>query len=405
MSKKTWKEAIATIRPILGNATSSQQRLIVDLGIKISINLPRLVVAAKLRDHLSENLALPAAIEPSKRFAALIELLKEEHDGKIEPQSNSEAEGWVEHLRLLRRVEHLERTRLEAGDIVEIPTESRFAEVSSIGNEGRVYFKGGYGAGAWPDLLEVCARHTENSPKAEEMKAKARNCAAKIAPTGLWSETKHRELAKYETTDHAIEVDIDRFEQVVCAANDEKSIQKHIEDNPHIITALLGGKNRYCIPQKRLGAEYIPDFLISDTDSLGINWVLIELETPKSPIYLKTNDQLDKYARKGVSQIQEWREWLTSNIAYARNKRKENGLGLLDIRPSCRAVVVVGRRVYLRETKEIERNQFRDNSNIHIHTYDWLIDQLRSALAFNGPSGLNPHLFQPEENGAELQIR
>jgi hypothetical protein len=395
VSSKTWKEAVEKIRPILGNATSSQQSLIVYLGVEISRDLPRLVVAAKLRDHLAENLALPSIVEPSSRFIALIEILKK-HDENIKPQSASEAEAWVNHLSLLRRVEHLERIKIEAGDIVEIPTEGRFAEVSSIGDEGRVYFKGGHGAGSWPDLLNVCARHTENSPNALELREKARNCAAKIAPTGLWSGAKHRELAEYETKDFITDVDIDRLEQIICTSNDEKSIQKHIEDNPHIITALLGGQNKYCIPQKRLGAEYVPDFLISDTNSLGINWVLIELETPKSPIYLKTTNQLDKYARKGVSQIQEWREWLTSNIAYARNKRKDNGLGLLDIRPHCRAVVLVGRRVYLRETKEVERNQFRDNSNIDIHTYDWLIDTLRSALAFRGPTGLNPHLFQPE---------
>ena len=404
MSSKTWKEAIEIIKPIIGKATSSQQGLIIALGLKISRDLPHLVVAAKLRDHLAEDLALPFNVEPSNRFAALIEHLKTEHDGNIKPQSNSEAEAWVNHLSLLRRVEHLERIKIEAGDIVEIQTENHFAEVSSIGDNGRVYFKGGCGAGSWPDLLNVCAGHTDNSPNALLLREKARNQSEQTSPIGLWSGAKHRELAEYETIASITEVDIDRFEQIICTSNDEKPIQKHLEAHPQIITALLGGRNKYCIPQKKLGSEYIPDFLISDIDSLGINWILIELETPKSSMYLKTTDQLDKFSRKGVSQIQEWREWLTSNIAYARNKRKDNGLGLIDIRPDCRAVVLVGRRSYLRETKETERNQYRDKSNIHIHTYDWLIDKLRGTLAFNGPPGLNPHLFKPDESKSERRI-
>ena len=41
-------------------------------------------------------------------------------------------------------------------------------------------------------------------------------------------------------------------------------------------------------------------------------------------------------------------------------------------------------------------DQLRDSENIHIHTYDWLLDQLRGALAFSGPSRLNPYLIQTE---------
>lgn len=393
MSKKTWSEVVGTIRQLLDTATSDQLRLLDLLGLKISKDMPRLVVAAKLRDYLAKDIALPVPTEPGTRELARIKFLKQVHDGDIDPQSRSEADAWVDHLRLLRRVEHLERIMIEAGDIVEIPTEGRLAEVSSIGEDGRVYFKGGHGAGSWPDLLVVRARQDDNSSAAEELRANARNCASR---TALWSEAKNKELVSYEVKEHATEVEIDLLEQVICTANDEKPIQKYLEENPHLLTSLLGGKSRFCIPQKRLGSEYIPDFLISDTDSLGISWVLIELETPKSAIYLQTSDQLDEYTRKGVAQIQEWREWLTSNIAYARNKRSDNGLGLFDIRPSSRAVVIVGRRAYLRETKEVARNQLRENENIHIHTYDWLLEQLRGALCFTGLPIFNPYLFQPE---------
>lgn len=136
MSKKTWSDAVATIRQLLGPATRDQLRLLDLLGLQVSKDIPRLIVAAKLRDHLAKDIALPAPSEPGAREIARINFLKQAHDGDINPRSHSEGEAWGDHLRLLRRVEHLECLKIEAGDIVEVPTEGRFAEISSIGEDG-----------------------------------------------------------------------------------------------------------------------------------------------------------------------------------------------------------------------------------------------------------------------------
>ncbi len=393
MSKKNWSEVIDAINPIIGGATKEQKKLLTFLGINLSSNLPYLVVAAKLRDNLAKILDMPRPKEPNLFQMSRIEFLKIDSDGIIEPKSNSEAEAWGKHLSLIRRMEHLKRLQIESGDIVEVISENYFAEVSSIGEEGRVYFKGGNGAASWPDLLEVRAKRDDQSLEASAFRKQSSNHSRQLAPIRQWSGSKHRELIKYSINSYANKYDIDLFEKVISQANDEKPIQKHIENNPHLITTLLGGRYKYCIPQKFLGAEYRPDFLIGSTDSLGINWILIELETPKSGIYLKLNGQLDQYARKGVAQIQEWREWLLRNIGYATNKISQNGLGLIDIRPKSKAIVIVGRRTYMRETKEIARNQSRDNNDIHIHTYDWLIENLYGAMEFDGSPLNHPYLF------------
>ena len=100
-------------------------------------------------------------------------------------------------MHLLRRVENLEKTKIETGDIVELKTEGRLAEVSSIGENGRVYFKGGCGAGSWPDLINVRARRDDKSKEANELREMARNSAAIVAPIGEWSHAKHKELEEY----------------------------------------------------------------------------------------------------------------------------------------------------------------------------------------------------------------
>lgn len=407
MSKKTWSEVAAILHKVLDKATNEQWEIIDHFGLGISKELPHLVVAAKLRDYLSSALHLPTPVEPSEYALERIKFLNQKRDLKIKPRSNSEAEAWVEYLRLLQRLEHLERIKIEAGDIVEIAQEGqgrRFAEVSSIGEEGRIYFKGGQGAGSWPDLLTVRAKWNDSSPSAVEMRKKAQNCAAQASYLGRWSESKHKELADYEVMDKVTAGDIDQLEQIIDAAQDERPIQKYLGENPHILTFLLGGKTRYCLSQKRLGAEYVPDFLICDTDSMGIRWVLIELETPRSGIYLQAGNELDRYVRKGVNQIMEWREWLASNLDYSRKKRRENGLGLIDIRENSQGFVFVGRRFRLRETKEVIRNQLRDKENIHIHTYDYLLDYLRGAIHHKGPPASNPYLIQPAHTDHEASI-
>ena len=67
---------------------------------------------------------------------------------------------------------------------------------------------------------------------------------------------------------------------------------------------------------------YIPDFLIGDYDLLGLRWVLVELETPNSSVTLKSSNELEPRARKGVSQLKEWREWLQDNLWYGAQVKK-----------------------------------------------------------------------------------
>ena len=292
----------------------------------------------------------------------------------------------------MRRQENLSKLKLNEGDIVETRA-GEVAEVSSIGQDGRVFFKGGRGFGSWPDLITVIARIDDDSESASKARIKAKNTAARHSINSEWSMAKSRELSEFSIKNVASEDDIAELEAVITAAENERPIQRFLEDNGHLITSLLGVRERYCLPQKRLGGEYIPDFIIGDVDSLGIRWVLIELETPRSGVYLKNGHALDDKARKGVNQVIEWRNWLSSNISYARQRRSENGLGLFNIREKAEAVVLVGRRALMPKTKDAQRHEYRQSSNIQIHTYDWLLETLRGAIFYPGPPINNPHLI------------
>ncbi len=110
---------------------------------------------------------------------------------------------------------------------------------------------------------------------------------------------------------------------VIDSAKDEKPNQSFMEARPQILAGLVGGRisSRFVVPRPNFGGKRIPDSVIADVDSPGLNWVLVELETPVSAVTLKGDSILEEHARKGVSQVEEWREWILSNLALARRSR------------------------------------------------------------------------------------
>ena len=152
------------------------------------------------------------------------------------------------------------------------------------------------------------------------------------------------------------------MQRVIESAQDERPIQVFIERHPETVAALLGGRDRFVLPRYALGGKYVPDFLVSDTDSLGIRWVLVELETPQSSVTLAKKNELDAAARGGVTQIKEWREWLQNNLDMARRPVSQDGLGLIDMRPMSEGLVLVGRRASLNDNSGAVRNPFREQN-------------------------------------------
>ena len=158
----------------------------------------------------------------------------------------------------------------------------------------------------------------------------------------------------------------------------ELEMQKFLEENPKfLVQAMGGGHGRYQFPQKKLGSEYIPDFLIAEMSSIGVEWHAVEIESPRVKAHRKDRLQTSELTH-AIGQINDWRTWLRDNLDYARRPRSQNGLGLIGIDDRVPGLILIGRRAEFPEKFNQFRRNLRDRVQILVHSYDWLLDVARS---------------------------
>jgi Shedu protein SduA, C-terminal len=127
-------------------------------------------------------------------------------------------------------------------------------------------------------------------------------------------------------------VDVETLRQALEAANDERPLQRHLANKPlRLVQHLRGGGGRWVLSQKRLGSEYVTDFVIGERSSGGFEWYFVELQSPRARLFVPSTGRLSPQLDEGIRQIQEWRRWLDDNRDYARRPRSRNGLGLVDV--------------------------------------------------------------------------
>lgn len=208
-------------------------------------------------------------------------------------------------------------------------------------------------------------------------------------PVRSWQQCVLLEDAVWGEVDSATAIDLRR---VIDAAVDERPVQRFLSEHPEVFAAaVLRGHTRCVRSQLWLGAEFVPDFVIADVSSIAVQWTLVELESPKAPMFIANGDFAVK-TREALHQIGDWRSWLTQNLSYAR-RPKPNGLGLIGIDPGAPGLVLVGRRPSDRGPEPDEgwiRRSTRDGLRISVHTYDWLLELVDDCAVGGGGVHRNP---------------
>jgi len=191
---------------------------------------------------------------------------------------------------------------------------------------------------------------------------------------------RNQPMGEFFVRHHSINAaQVRRFEECLTAASDEKPLQSFFEENPTLLIQHLRASGRFVIPQKRLGAEFVPDFVVGEHHSFGYDWHLIELESPRIPLFTKGGDPRAQLTH-AIRQIHDWRAWLQRNQNYASRTRSESGLGLIDITSNVPGLIIMGRRSLLNSSTNDRRRQMIADLNIQIHTYDYILERARAAV-------------------------
>ena len=155
------------------------------------------------------------------------------------------------------------------------------------------------------------------------------------------------------------------FEALLNDAQKEEELQVFIKENPMMLhpTAEL-------IPKKKLGEDFVTDFVLVAPSDQGPTYTLVEIEKSSHPILLKDNS-LSSQTNHAIKQTRDWDVWLENNKAYLQGKLPGFETPLY--------LVVIGRGNTLDDTaKAYLRSYNRDWKNIELLTYDDVL------VRFNG---------------------
>lgn len=296
------------------------------------------------------------------------------------------ASAWLDVLTAERALRVLEREQPMRGDSVE-DTSQRVVSpevVSSLGDSGIVYLTGNGNRRIPAHRVHVVARASDTGPEAAELRRKAANARARRANLSTPPSTPQMEaLRPYRVRAGPEHAQIELLRNAIELAIDERPVQRLLEEHPELLAGLTQSSwGTYIRPQVSFGGDQFPDFLVGIADSAGLHWTLVELESPCAQHVGMAKGQLGESARNGINQIEDWRNWLTENLAFARDNR-----GLIGIRPESQGMVIVGRRLQGTWPSLQVRRRLLEERGILLHSYDWFLEALEHGAGGGRPGG------------------
>jgi hypothetical protein len=163
----SWRSAVTAMLTSASTspATKEQVALAGMVGLTLHGDEPRTVVAELLEDHLAPAIHGRHALPASEHQCSLLDDLCGDRGGPDRSSlTRRSASAWIRHYLTMSRLGALRELKLERGDVVDdldrfVDGEGEVHEmrsrhtVSSIGDDGLVYFKGGNGRCSTPTRL------------------------------------------------------------------------------------------------------------------------------------------------------------------------------------------------------------------------------------------------------------
>ncbi|WP_406838906.1 Shedu anti-phage system protein SduA domain-containing protein [Streptomyces sp. AHU1] len=389
MATAEWKMVATQLRQKWAGPSDEQNQLNRLLTLGFGQDVPAPVAAALLRARLREPLGLPRTQAATENEIELLRTVAAETGVAFpaEVRERDLLDGWLEAMQAKRAAEYLEKWTPSRDDVVVIGKsgKERSYIISSIGTSGQLNFRGGRGQRAWPHEIIRITRISDSEHKRVAYQARqeaaARNSSpeliggAQLAALNQWKVQDDPSFAAQTALVAALEK-ADGGDR----KRHERPMQIALEQHPEILGHLIRGNHgTYVRPQVQVGTQYVADFFIGSQNSLGMRWLLVELERPTAELSLQDARQASETLRKAIQQIRDWREWLSNNLDNAQKSVSQGGLGLPGIRTRPPGLIIIGREDGARGTG-VMRSQYAEAEDIQIRTYDWLVRATQSRF-------------------------
>ena len=375
-----WQAVAENLEALTSGPTEQQARVAEALAITLPTGLPSPVVAVILHDRVGMALR-----KPLRRSEGIPEVLWDiedelgvERTTKLLTDSREEVSAWFETRYMLKTIRGLRNVQPEIGDIVSSAgwKSGERRTISSIGGDGRVFMKLQPVRSAWPNNLVVLERVGSKGYAAAVKSINNSVLDATVSRSNNFDN--YSKLAEYELKSHVPAAEAIRALEELLESGEsrEEPLQRLLTQYPALLAStVVGGWATYVIPKPRLGGKYVPDFLVLGINSVGPQWVTVEIEGARHKI-LTDKGRLAGKTRHAIDQVQDWREWLTKNVSYAQN---EEGLhGLTSRAPG---LVIIGRDDPNAE-RQASRAQSEEAARIAVHSWDWLLRGARNVAGY-----------------------
>lgn len=159
-----------------------------------------------------------------------------------------------------------------------------------------------------------------------------------------------------------------KFEDLLETADREEELQVFLKENPLVLNSTAEQ-----IPKKKLGEDFVTDFVLVTPSQQGPTYTLVEIEKASHKVLIKDNS-LSSEANHAIKQTLDWDVWLESNKAYFENK--------LPGFETPNYLIVIGRGNKLDDTaKAYLRSYNRTWKNTELLTYDDVLVRFRSVIS------------------------
>ena len=159
-----------------------------------------------------------------------------------------------------------------------------------------------------------------------------------------------------------------QFESLLVHAEREEELQAFLKENPMVLhpTAEV-------IPKKKLGEDFITDFVLFTPSDQGPTYTLVEIEKSSHPILVR-NNSLSSQTNHALKQTRDWDVWLEQNKAYIQGK--------LPGFETPKYIVVIGRGNNLNDiAKAYLRSYNREWKNIELLTFDDVLVRFNGVIS------------------------